>query len=690
MDIEKFKVKFIQEAIDLINQLELSLIDHEENLGNKEAIHQIFRVMHTLKGVSSMYGFNHIGDLAHDLETIFDLIRENKQEFTSSIFNITLKTVDQFRKLLDDEKLTNEENQQVQKELLSEIEQIVKKVFTPSNPSPATDLILEEQSDTETYYIIFRPTEDLIFRCINVLRLFEELVDIGEYKIVNHTDHDQQPPSSNVWGIYLVTDQGIEAIEDILMFVLDECEIIKLSNGNLFNSEKFIANPHSFIANKDKELTHYNIKEVEKTTSEINQHNSLRVSPKEEFSQIIIPQDANPISIPPVNSSKESPPEYPTSSRINVDSEKLDRLMYLVSELVTTKSQLSLAVMRKDYTSLLSIAEKIENLSSSFRENALNIRLVPIAEMLFPFKRLIRDLSLSLGKEVRFITEGIDTELDKNVMDNLSEPIMHILRNCIDHGIEKPEERSTKKKPAHGSIKFVAFYTGANVCIQIHDDGAGLNTEKIKSKALEKGFISQSDELSNDDIHNLVFKPGFSTSATITDISGRGVGMDIVKKKIEELRGEIEINSEPDAGTTFTIKLHQTLSIMDSLLILVDDASYLIPMADIEFCDQIKTEALYHSHNNQVVIGDDLIPYVSLRQLFAHSSTLPKKEKLIIVNKNDKRIAIVADKIIGEHQAVLKPLGEVFQAQQFLSGASMLGDGSLALMLDTNKLSNNI
>lgn len=695
MQIDQFKIKFIEEAGDLINTLEDSLLDNENALDNKECVHQIFRVMHTLKGVSSMYGFSHIGDLAHDLESIFDLIRDEKQVFTKGIFDITLKTVDQFRNLLGDEELAGQSNKKTQFKLLKEIKSIVN---TVENSTKSSVVDKSEPSQTtnnkETFYIIFKPDENLLFRGINVLRIFEELVDLGEYKVVNHSfkEYSSQDTDQNAWGIYLASDMGINAIEEVFMFVIDDCQILKVSNHNLFDYKEFITELDS-------------IKKAEVLTETISYQDSLKgtiesinLQKKENTKDLPVElteqhkeaaQEKTYESINElVSGSNNSIVSNDITSRISIDSAKLDQLMYLVSELVTTKSQLNLAVERKDLIGLIPIAEKIEELTRGFRENALNIRLVPVAEMLMPFKRLIRDLSQDLGKDVKFITQGIETELDKNVIDRLAEPVMHILRNCVDHGIETPEIRTANNKEPQGLIKFTSFYSGANVFIQIQDDGAGIDTGKIRAKAIEKRLIKASDNLSENEILELIFTPGFSTAESISDVSGRGVGMDIVRKKIEEVRGEVEINSEIGLGTYITIKLHQTLSIIDTLLLQVDDTHYLVPVADIEFCDQATHEQLYSNQNKQVEISNELIPYVSLRDLFKQETDYPKKEKLVIINKNEKRIAIVADKIIGDHQAVLKPLGEVFQSQQFLSGASMLGDGSLALMLDTNKISN--
>lgn len=694
--MEQFKAKFIEEAHGLINQLESALLEQEEHLNNPDNVQQIFRVLHTLKGVSSMYGFNHISDLVHDLESIFDLIREEKQEFTHSIFDTTLKTVDHLRHLLDEENLDIESNQIAQKQLLNEIADVVNEVGMDQKDDPETLASHIASTPKETFYIIFYPSENHMFRAINILRMFEELAHLGEYEIVNHAFEEPAGDQSeqNAWGIYLVTDQGQDAIEDVFMFVLEDCRILKVSKYNLFNHDTFSVQLNALKDHQGMSESSLIKESLMDTIESINAEKPGKVekTQNKENSRQELKTGTNETE-PDNNKVAESNQNYndvtsQLTSRISIDAAKLDQLMYLVSELVITKSQLNLVVENQDYTKLISIAEKIDDLSRNFRDNALNIRLVSVAEMIMPFKRMIRDLSKKLGKEVKLITQGIETELDKNVIDRLVEPVMHILRNCVDHGIETPDVRQANNKTPHGNIKFTSFYSGANVFIQIQDDGAGIDPEKIRRKAIEKGLISPDDQLKEKDIYNLIFHPGFSTAENVSDVSGRGVGMDIVRKKINEVRGEVEVNSELGLGTFITIKLHQTLSIIDTLLIEVNDAKYLVPLSDIEYCDQRNQAQLYQSHNRQVEIQDELLPFVSLRELLKLEGHQPEKQKLIIINKNDKKLAIVADQIIGEHQAVLKPLGEVFQSQQFLSGASILGDGTLALMLDTNKLVN--
>jgi two-component system chemotaxis sensor kinase CheA len=360
--------------------------------------------------------------------------------------------------------------------------------------------------------------------------------------------------------------------------------------------------------------------------------------------------------------------------------------MHLVTELVTTKSELLLSIQKQSSEKILESAEKIDKLSKLFSENALSIRLVPLQEMLLKYQRLIRDLSNQLGKKVNFSIKGEDTELDKNIVDVIAEPIMHLIRNCIDHGLETPEKRKESNKEETGTVIFNAFESGNNVFIQVGDDGVGIDTDYVYRKAVDQNFIQAGTQLNEKEIFELIFLPGFSTAQSLTEVSGRGVGMDIVRKKIQEIRGEVIVESTRGKGTIFTIKLQQTISIIDTLLIVSDKSVYAIPIEDVESCDLEEHNQIFKRKSKLIEYNKELIPFIYLREKFSSDTPIPEKEKLIYINKQNKRYAIIADEIIGQHQAVIKPLNNSFNNINFLSGASILGDGTIALLLDTDKL----
>ena len=379
-----------------------------------------------------------------------------------------------------------------------------------------------------------------------------------------------------------------------------------------------------------------------------------------------------------------------SNNTIQVSSQKLDELMNLVSELVISAASLEAYGSRFKDTRLNNSIENLEKLTKKFRNNALDLRLIPVGTLLNKFKRQVRDLSKSLGKSVNLIIDGQDIEIDKTILKSIENPLMHIIRNSIDHGIEPSDERMHKGKKAEGQLKISAFYSGANVVIQIQDDGRGINLDRVRECAIKKGYIQSDQPISNQELLHLILEPGFTTSDNISIVSGRGVGMDVVRKELNAVSGSIEIETEKELGTSITLKLPTTLSIIDTLMIEVNSSPILIPLLDIEYCYKEKRINLYNQDNRFIQYKNNLVPFISLREKFEYSDSENESEMVIIINKFDIRYAIIVDKLVGEHQAVIKPLGELFVNQPYFSGGSIMVDGKLALILDTNFLFNQI
>ena len=362
--------------------------------------------------------------------------------------------------------------------------------------------------------------------------------------------------------------------------------------------------------------------------------------------------------------------------------------MNLVSELITTQAGLNLYADNHKDNELTRITESLENISRQLRDTAFSITLIPIDYLVVRFRRLVRDLSREVGKEIIFDARGAETELDKTLIEGLSEPLMHILRNSIDHGIETAEERTAKGKPAQGKIILQAYYSGSQVVIAVTDDGKGMDLEKIRNKAIDRGLINPDEQLSEKEILDLIFLPGFSTSDKVTNISGRGVGMDVVKRKISDIRGTVSVSTEKDEGTTITIKLPLTLSIIDGMLVRIADTDYIIPLSVIDTIFAVEHSKIEKSFNNIINIEGVQYPFYYLRDEFQIEGEKPEREEIIMVKYDDKKIGIVVDHITGEYQAVLKPLGKLYRQEDVFSGASILGDGTVALVLDTHKVIN--
>ncbi len=683
--ILQFKDKFIDEALTLLKKLEGDLLELENNPENKKHIEEVFRVMHTLKGVAGMYGFINIQNFTHQLETIYDLVRSGEIKITEHILDITLKSVDHIKKLLNQTELTEETNTEEHEKLNKEILEIVISTGIPINEKTNNPIKTNKQniddSQLSTYYIMLVVEESFVIRGIKLIDIFKELASLGKYQIIEHNfPESEKSENDTTWGIYIATEKTADDIEDVFLFVSDCIIIRKIAVGNLFSKEDFTEKLKQIKNTNNKEDNIVKQKSIIELVEKKYQNNEIKL-----LESIEKPKENKSLNI-----EEENIPEHirVSSSRILVDAEKLDTLMFLVTELVTTQSRFDLALQNNSIENLHNVYLNIQKLTKQFRDNTLSMRLVPISDMMISFKRLIRDLSKKLGKEIEFTTQGMETELDKSTIDAISEPIMHIIRNCIDHGIELPEEREGNNKSRAGLIKLTAHHSGNFVFINIQDDGKGIDKERIVEKAINEKIIKKNAVLSEKEIYELLFLPGFTTAENVTEISGRGVGMDIVNKKIKDLRGEIEVNSELGLGTSFTIKLQQTIAILDTMLIQTGNMYFLLPLSEVEVCIQRTKNELYKSKNRRIEHEGTLISFVSLRDEFELKQNNSEKEQLIIINKHDKKFAITADKIIGEHQAVLKPLGEIFKNQKYLSGASILGDGEIAMMIDTGQLIN--
>jgi len=671
----EFRDKFVADALDLIKGLEKSLMQLENNGTDKGAIEEVFRFAHTLKGVSGMYGFDKIAEYTHKLETLFDCIRTNTLLVNSAIIDLTLQSVDHIKCLLTDFDFVKPNNQSNHFKLIEELKLYV------GNSSEFPKIKAEKSNNQKklcSYYICFTPEESFIFRGVKVITIFRELAEIGTFEIFKHQPNivnEIETENSESWGIFLTTEEPKEAIDDVFLFVEDNYKLFKLSDNNLFEDGQ----PNEMV-NPDiknipihiedlQQLKQIDIKEIINHSFEVSQNNSNEIIGKKA-------------------------PEYCSESNaisqnINVDTAKLDMLMYLVSELVTTNAQLKLGFQLSDNQQLEMVVEKMEKLTKQFRDSTFSLRLIPIQENILCFQRLIRDLSNSLNKHIKFEIEGGETELDKNILDKLTEPLMHLVRNCVDHGIELPEVRALNGKPKTGTIKFSAQHSGNQIFIRISDDGCGIDHERVIAKAIEKGIIESGKQLSQQEIFDLIFLPGFSTAANLSEISGRGVGMDVVKRKIQELHGDIQIISEKGKGSEFIIKLQQTVSIIDTLLIRCGTSFFALPLSEIENCQLPANEAFLNRQNKHLDYMEQLVPYTNLRDEFQCYSQNTERQKILIINRNQKKHAIITDEIIGEYQAVVKPLGKAFNDIKCIYGASVLGSGKIALLIDTEKLINN-
>lgn len=685
--LDNFKKKFIEEAVDLVEDLEKAVLELEENTKDADIVQRIFRIMHTLKGNSSMFGFEQIDRFTHHMETIYDQVRSGEREVTQATLNVTLRSVDHLKNLLEEAGNESAALMHEQEALMLQMDAIIEgrevrseekqnRINSDSQEgktqNATSEGVADEKGSYETFFIRYAPVTDIFNNGTNPLYQVDELQALGKAKIKVHLE--KVPSLAEIepsfcytsWEIILATQKGQNAVDDVFIFVESDSDlkIERLEAGNLLENERFVVALDELWAKQ----TESNLDEIRK----------------------IIPSQVTSVQNEEVASTvavaRQNTPKNVAISSIRVASEKLDELMNLVSELVTTQARLTLFAEENDLPGLTAISENVQKLSRQLRDIAFSIVLIPIENLITRFHRLVRDLSQGLHKDVRFITEGADTELDKTIIEGLADPLLHILRNSLDHGIEDAATREKMGKPRQGTVRLKAFYSGTNVLIQVSDDGAGIDPVVIHNKAVERGIIPADRKLSKRDTLDLVFMPGFSTAKTVTDVSGRGVGMDVVKRKISELRGEVEIDSEYGVGTTITIKLPLTLSIIDGLLVKVDETSYVIPLSAVDKIYAVEHAKVVNQFNDVVVLDGKQIPFFNLRKEFNLPETTLPMEQVIVVHFEERKVGFVVDTVVGEYQAVLKPLGRHYKNQDMISGATILGDGTVALVMDTNRI----
>jgi two-component system chemotaxis sensor kinase CheA len=674
--MEDFAKKFLEEATDLINDLERAVLALESEPDDEEITNEVFRIMHSLKGGGAMFGFDLVSDFTHNMENIYDDVRSGKRQVSQKLFDITLESVDHLRSLLS--KPDDAQTKQKHQNLLERINEILNdQTGEPTaNTKDAQSSISDKQSVSALralYYIYFKPDSTFFDFGNNPLFLLDDLGELGEIfplirtdKVPNLDDYDHTVSYCS-WEVLLHTNASEEDIKEVFIFAEDECELSVKQLSDNFNVSD--ANMPAIMKGSDmgNKLDFVVLKEQIEELSEKPQD-------QEQDKSKTLNEQINKFS-------KES-----EISSIRIATEKIDDYMNLVSELVTAQASMKLLIDETATTELQELSDNIENITYRIRDNALSISLIPIENTVIRFRRLVRDLSHTSGKDISFITEGTETRIDKTLLQIITDPLMHIIRNAIDHGIESPEERVAKGKPRSGKISLKAFHSGSSVHVVVEDDGKGIDPEFIRRKAVERGLISPDALISKKEAYELVFKPGFSTTDKVTDVSGRGVGMDVLNRKIADVRGDIQLDSEVNKGTKITLKLPMNLSIIGGLLVKVQGSLFILPLSEISRIHELERTVLDDSFNQVAVIGNRQVPFFFIRQGLELEGEEPDTLQVVEVKYQKSTVGLVFDEIIGEYQAVLKPLSKLYRKLDIMSAASILGDGSVALVLDPNRL----
>ena len=695
--MDKMTEIFYDEANDLLNNLEDLLLELENNPEDPETISAIFRSMHTIKGSSGMFGLDAISHFTHEVETCFDEVRNGKVAVTSELISITLKARDHIRTMLDEPENPNIETESssliavfqnyVRTNRIGEVEE------SPKEENIQTKVTKPAEKDIHkseaTWRIQFMPSPDLFKNGTRPCGLLEELQGMGTCSITPFVA--KIPSLSQIdptccymsWEIIITTTADENELHDVFIF-LDNSSLVQITCIADEDSEHVNKRIGEILVerNSTTEEVIEAVLSTKKTVGEIL--TDSKVVSKEEMEAALTQQRH-------LKDVQEKKQQEASSQTIKVNSEKLDKLIDLVGELVTFNARLGQLSQSIQNGVLSTLGEQGERLILELRDTTMDMRMLPIGTIFSRFRRLVRDLAKDLNKDIELITEGADTELDKTVIEKLNDPLVHLIRNSVDHGIELPAVREMAGKSPTGKVTLKAEHAGAFVLITIEDDGAGLNKNAIFKKAVERGIINANDELSDNEICELIFQPGFSTANKVTSVSGRGVGMDVVKKDITSLGGTVTTISNEGEGTKFVLKLPLTLAIIEGILVQIGNSFFVVPLSNVVECLEFKRTTDTHSKFcASVNIRNEVMPYIDLRSFFEITDPVPASEQIIIVNDQDSRIGLVIDKIIGNYQTVIKPLGRLYKNTPGLSGATILGDGSVALILDIYKLSDII
>lgn len=717
-----------EEASDLIVELESVLLELEEQPEDPALVDSVFRALHTIKGGAAMFGFEPLAEFTHHLENAFESVRSGEMLVTKALVSLTFQSLDHITQLLENRN-GSEALAKHSVVLLEQLVALMPEALVASDAggghaqatSDAEPIRLDDQGDVtanrspeseqpqsheasaanhsgaqsapqnkveqQLYRIQLRPAKDTFRDGLDPLPVLRELKALGECwmkpLIAQVPDLSQIDPETCYmdWTLLLRTTAAEADIRDAFIFVEDEWQfqVLVLQQHEALAPEACARLGDILVSRGDVSLV-----ELNEALDQQKRLGELMVADQKIDSEQL---DCALTEQEMVRANQQARTKTAAATSVKVPAARLDTLMDLVGELVIAQARLNQCAMRLVDSDLLAVAESIERLTSELRENSLSLRMLPIGTTFGRFRRLVRDLAGDLGKEIELITTGAETELDKTIIDRLSDPLVHLIRNAIDHGIESPSVRETKGKNRQGTVKLSAAHSESHVVITITDDGKGMDLAAIRARAIERKVITPEDVLTDTEIFDLVFEPGFSTAQTISNISGRGVGMDVVKRSIEDLRGVVSISSEPEAGSTIRIEIPLTLAIIEGLLVGVAQERYVLPLSLVEECIELpRMDKGRVCTKRTVEVRGELVPFVRLCEWFELESSDSDIEQVILVKVGDHRFGFVVDEVIGQHQTVIKALGKVYEGVQGISGATILGDGSVALIIEAAKL----
>ncbi len=694
MDTSQYLELFIDETKEHLQSLNEHILELEKDPENDDTINEIFRAAHTLKGMSGTMGYTRMQRLTHDLENVFSEIRNGNMKANEKLVDILFRGLDALESYLEVISSTGSEGTEDNEDIINDLKEVIAEETGVDGGAPEETKTAEASPAKEA-----KPAEN------NPAKNKYEQIPVSEYEI--HAMENAKEDGQNVFGItvYLQESCILKAARAFLVFktVEDKGELIKsVPDTEKIEDEEFDLDFSWILATKESKET---IKQLIMNVSEIaevciDDFQYTAVVPNTQTEKEEKKEEKPEVKEP----AKKQPPQAAAKGKVasrsvRVDIDKLDVLMNLVSELIIAKNAL-VSVTSGDNGAEVGSGqifheniEYLERVTTNLHESVMKVRMVPIESVVNRFPRMIRDLNRKLNKKMELYMTGEDTELDRTVIDELGDPLMHLLRNSADHGLESNEERVRLGKPEVGSIFLDAYQDGNNVTIEVRDDGGGIDTEKVRRKALEKGTITlqQAEAMTDKDYIDLLFQPSFSTADQISDVSGRGVGLDVVKTKIESLGGSIEARTVKGQGSTFVIQLPLTLAIIQALMVEVGTEKYAIPLGNIDTIEDISQDDIKLVQSKEVIyLRGSVIPIIRMNEIL-EMEDYDKEADIesgvaVVVKKGDQRLGLVVDNLLGQQETVIKSMGHHITNAKLFSGATILGDGEVALILDTNTL----
>ena len=686
MDTNQYMEMFLEESREHLQSLNDGLLGLESNPEDLSILNEIFRNAHTIKGMSATMGYNKIAELTHDMENVLDLLRKEQLKITEDIIDVLFKCVDSLEQMIESVGGGGAEDIVDVSEFAAKLNEIAKgggapAAAAPAAPAPAapaaaapaaapaskalelTDTdksVIQEakNSGLRAYHITVTLADTCLLKSARSYMVMNALDALGDViKSVPPAEDLEQEKFDHSFDLIIVTDAEAKTLEDAILSI---SEIVKAT-----------------VVNLDDEAA------AAKTAAPAAAP-AAPAAAKPAAAPAAKPAAAAAKKPAPVSAEKK----LKSGQSVRVDIEKLDSLLNLVGELVINKVRLEQIGITHRLTELTETLEQMDRVTTDLQSVVMKVRMVPVGQVFNRFPRMVRDLAKELNKEINLTIEGEETELDRTVIDEIGDPLMHLLRNSLDHGVEHPDDREAKGKPRTGEVGLIARHEGNNVVIMVTDDGKGIDADVIRRKAVEKGMVSQEEADNMDDAEavRLVFLPGFSTAEVITDVSGRGVGMDVVRSKIEALGGHVDVETKIDEGSIFKIKLPLTLAIIQALLVKVQEEMYAIPLGSIDSTININPDSIKTVQNKEVIVlRGQIIPIIRLGNILNVPQASEKENEdifVVVVHLGDRKAGIVVDNLIGQQEIVIKTLGNLFAGLKMFSGATVLGDGRVALILD--------